>query len=1588
MGWGDFVPDSFEDKIEHGVKKVGDFVEWGGDKVADVAEDVGLDHAGDWIRDKSRSAANQLGADVAELELGQTDDPKRLVYGSVSKIRAQVSHLNDFKKSFDSVGKGLKAMGEPDGLKGAAAKAFREAVAKEPPRWFEAAEAFGKAADAMGRFAETVEWAQGKAKEALDDYDKARKASEDAGNAHDKLVKEYNDALKAKKDTLPPRPSQDYPDPGKAMATAAQDKLDDARKQRNDVAENVRTAVRAARDAAPRKPSYTEQLSDGLDYLDLASTHLVGGVIKGSAGIVNFARALNPTDPYNLAHPAEYLTSLNSTAAGLVTMANDPWTANKQLIDDFMKDPSEGVGKLLPELIGSKGLGSLKKAGSTAKHLDDAKHLKDTPSPARKGIKEDGPDTHSTPDADTTTGDTDPVDLATGRMFLPQTDIVLPGALPLVFTRRAESGYMAGRWFGPSWASTVDQHLEIDAEGVVLVTEDGLLVAYPHPAPGVPVLPPTGPRHPLERTPDGDWTLTDPASGRVRRFSPAPGWNGEGGGLAPIAQLEDRNGNLITFEYDDVGTPLGITHSGGYHLHLETAEGRITALHLTGGPRVLSYGYTDGNLTEVTNSSGLPMRLAYDDRRRITSWTDTNGSRYDYVYDDQDRCVAEGGTEGHLALTLTYDTRDPETNHRVTTVTTADGHTRRYVINERCRVVAEVDPLGAVTRYQYDSVGRVISRTDPLGATSLQEYDEAGRITRSIRPDGRTASHEYDELGLPVRVANADGTAIRQSYDERGNRTSLTTSAGAVTSFGYDERGHVVTVTNALGAVTRFTTNPAGLPLTITDPLGATSRFERDAFGRPVRVTDPLGGVTIVEWTPEGRPARRVDPDGAESVWTYDGEGNCTAFTDPAGGVTRFEYTHFDLLAARTGPDGIRHEYTYDASLRLKSVRNPQGLTWEYLYDAAGRLISETDFDGLTLFYSYDPAGRLRSRRNGLGEEITYERDVLGRIIRKTSPAGTATFEYDVFDLPAAAVASDGTTLVRIRDRHGRLVEEHVDGRALRYVYDELSRPVGITTPTGAETRWTYDASGQCTELTTSGRTLTFERDAAGRELTRRVGDSTTLHHTYDPVGRLATRHITGSDQRNLLRRGYSYRADGNLLAIDDEATGPRTFTLDSASRVTAVDAASWSERYAYDQAGNQTSAIWPEQLGAEATGERAYSGTRITRAGRVRYEHDAQGRVILRQKTRLSRKPDTWRYTWDADDRLTEVITPDGTRWRYRYDAMGRRAAKQRLASIGASRETSAKLDEVVEETVFTWDGPTLVEQTTRSTCNPHEVTLSWSHSGLHPLTQAESIRQASQDTRASKVSQEEIDSRFFAIVTDLVGAPTELISEQGEVAWHTRSTLWGTTSWNRDASAYTPLRFPGQYHDPETGLHHNYFRTYDPETARYLTGDPLGLSPSPNPVAYVTNPLVWADPLGLSACPKTEQKALPPASREPPNMYGTPITSRLAQPGEEFNMVISQGQSPLRPGGFGTFDDIPNQQFVRDQLAIRTDWKDDVSLVQRYRIPEGGDPIRIQESIIGPQTDPALGHLPGGASQLEIMNFQDRSRLIPVGPPKEIPK
>ncbi|MFF8940871.1 RHS repeat-associated core domain-containing protein [Streptomyces sp. NPDC014864] len=364
---------------------------------------------------------------------------------------------------------------------------------------------------------------------------------------------------------------------------------------------------------------------------------------------------------------------------------------------------------------------------------------------------------------------------------------------------------------------------------------------------------------------------------------------------------------------------------------------------------------------------------------------------------------------------------------------------------------------------------------------------------------------------------------------------------------------------------------------------------------------------------------------------------------------------------------------------------------------------------------------------------------------------------------------------------------------------------------------------------------LTFTYDAAGRETARGLAGAATLTQSWDAGHRLVEQVIhsgTGAagpgGDTVLQARSYAYRGDGHLTSVGDRLGGTRRFDLDRAGRVTRVSAESWTETYAYDELGNLTTATYPGTAGQDAQGAVGRSGTRITSAGRTTYEYDGQGRVVRMIRRTLSGLRRIWTYTWNADDRLTEASTPDRGVWRYRYDVFGRRTAKWRVAGDGSA----------VDKTLFTWDNTQLAEQVSVRDGVADTDTWDWEPGTHRAVSQLR--------TKGDEAGAGTLDRQFYAIVTDLVGTPSELVTQDGTIAWRATASLWGSPLAGDDGGL-CPLAFPGQYRDPETGLHYNLARYYDPDTAHYLSPDPLGLVPAPNHHAYVDNPFRWSDPLGL---------------------------------------------------------------------------------------------------------------------------------------------
>jgi RHS repeat-associated protein len=1179
----------------------------------------------------------------------------------------------------------------------------------------------------------------------------------------------------------------------------------------------------------------------------------------------------------------------------------------------------------------------------------------------------------------------DPVDIATGEFLLPETDIDLPGVLGLVLRRTHHSNYRRGRWFGPSWSATLDMRLVVEHEGVTFLGEDGLMLAYPHAEVRVGVEPTTGgQRWTLTRTDTGSYQVWDQQRELIWHFAPEPVLGGIESRLGnyAISAITDRHRNRIRFGYNEDGVPVEVTHSGGYRVLIDTAAGRITGLSVvdrgTAVP-VKQFGYHAGELTSVTNGVGAVMRYAYDDEHRMVSWTDSNGNQMVNTYDQAGRVVYQRGTAGMLNCDFDY-LEFPDGTGSATSVTDSLGAITTHGFDRDLQLRDLVDPAGARTHFDYNADRRPLVVTAPDGAVTRYRYTGQGDVAQIIRPDGGQINLEYVFRHRPITITDADGSVRHQEWNKDGDRAAVTDAAGVRTEYRYHPNGAVAEITESGGARTTVETDAAGLPTQITDAHGSISRLERDGFGRPIVVTDPLGASIRYEWSGIGKPLRRLDPDGYAEAWTYDGEGKLLAHTNRAGEVTTLTYGAFDLIASRTDPDGSTTRYTWDTERRLRAVTNPLGQTWTYEYDDASRLTTETDYVGTTTRYTYDTVGRVAAVTPATGVTRRHQRDILGRVTELAADTGEfIRYTYDNAGRRLTATTGTGEdvshTLRFTYTVDGQLASQQLDDQpVMRHDYDAHGRRFRRTTPNGATTAWQWDHTGRIRGLSADGNIINFVYDEAGRRTGWRVGEIVVDQH-LSPVGHLTEQTVTAfpasslsldlgtssrPEPRQLRHDRYTYRPDGYLTGRTvtglDIAPERYDYLLDPTGRVSTIaNNGVLREQYEYDPLGNVTNAL-SSQATTDTAGTdvanpaaartnavdsgREYRNNLLVRDGRTRYHYDESGRLIRKETTRLSRKPDVWHYRYNAFDQLTDVYTPDRQWWRYTYDGLGRRTTKQHLNPDGSIRA----------QTDYTWDGTQLVEQ------KAPDSSIRWNYQpGSHvPISQT--------------ADQDEIDREFYAIITDLVGAPQQLIRpDTAATVAVSSSDLWGITRWIGQTA--TPLRFSGQYHDAETGLHYNYRRVYDPATGRYLTPDPLGLAPAANPYSYPRNPTSWTDPLGLmpTGCENSAGQG---------HTYYRSMSEDHFQHLDETGQLLSTGETSISPTQ--AFSEDYDGRLVEFQLRPGTieelagvGVRDDSNIVKALYpdMPEGGKGWAANHARFkgeGDQINIALGRGPG----LEIFN------------------
>jgi RHS repeat-associated protein len=914
----------------------------------------------------------------------------------------------------------------------------------------------------------------------------------------------------------------------------------------------------------------------------------------------------------------------------------------------------------------------------------------------------------------------------------------------------------------------------------------------------------------------------------------------------PLASIEDLTGQGLDLERDHTGRLITIRQRLekrvlrlGYYpgdllcsATLQSPDGQIHSL--------VRYEYdSKGRLSAAYNALGYADRYDYNAQGLLAREIAKHGGVFSYRYDEKRRCIRYSGLDRYDEKRLRFlDAAG------ITEVTDSYGATSRYQYLPSGQIITEWNPMGAETRTEYDQHGRIIAKTRPNGAATRYTYDEGGNRCQIVNALGQVWQLTFNSQHQLIAFKGPNDQTWLRKYDGQHRLVCTVDALGFRWVLRYDSEGNFVALTNPKGA-TRHFCYVAGVLTASSDWLGNFTRLKYDAMGRLTARTDPMGHTYEYSYDSGGNLIQVLLPDGAKFHAVYDEGGNLTAQTDASGHMISLRYGSCHRLLETKDANGHSVRYCWGTEpRRLECVLNEKGETCRFVYNLTGHCAQVIGFDGRRLQFAYDLTDMCIGMTNGAGETIEIERDPLGCIVGQKLPNGlTARFTYDPLGNLIAAVNDDCAVYLE-RDAIGRLVREVQQTKGgkhwVKYTLDAMGETTGLETDLGLRVNCELNGNGMWDRLSTSyGHSVQFQHDARGKEVRRTWSGGFGLDQRYDPVGRLVEQrviyhgsqpfHLDAANWGNsiadaLIQRSYTRGGSGFVTSIDDRLAGTTHYACDPSQRLLEVlrDRAP-SERFEYDATGNVTRGITFDGKACVEDEIFSYgSGNRLLSKGGTRYEHDMQGRLVRKIEEADSAHPKVWKYEWDALDQLRRVIRPDGQVWQYSYDALARRVRK-----IGPSVAVN-----------FVWSCHVPIHEI--STSEEHWTGWIFQKRSFVPLAIVK-------------------DRQTRFVISDHLGSPREIVDRSGRVVARHLENAFGAPSNLEPSENACPFRFQGQYCDSETGLHYNRHRYYDPDSARYISSDPAGLSAGINQFAYTANPIAWIDPYGLGkVCEKTLQTAI----------------------------------------------------------------------------------------------------------------------------------
>jgi RHS repeat-associated protein len=724
-----------------------------------------------------------------------------------------------------------------------------------------------------------------------------------------------------------------------------------------------------------------------------------------------------------------------------------------------------------------------------------------------------------------------------------------------------------------------------------------------------------------------------------------------------------------------------------------------------------------------------------------------------------------------------------------------------------------------ITRFDYDATGSYLIRTVAPGniVTEVRQRDAALRPLLVVSSDGVRLTSVEEQLasdGQVVRRAEASWlldakgrpdaatkvvNTLRYQYDDHARLASTQAAGQRMTAYRYDAAGNLTQVTagDQSKIIRDYDSEGALTAESRYGPWGGAGVRQSYADAGGAATLDEQAGRIVQQWPDAQQPLTASYQLGrADTAAT----GQVETATRPDGSTVRRWIDDFGRMVATRSPEHGLQVAGYDAADALVTLRDARGVLITIARDVQGRM-REVRY--------HDADGTLAQRR-----ELRYE----GVALKQETRFEQGRADSRITWLLDAWGQVSGKQLTIYRDDGGVAADFTVANES-----QPAQQTMRQSLPSGAAITYRYDTEGRVVGIELDGQPLLsdvrYAQTMTGlRPVSFNYGNGLRSASEYDQQGQLV-RHINGPDSVTMV-----HDADGRNIVMERTAA-PVVAGNGAAGRWSwlgaligqanaapaALPANGAARRLAYDTHGRLTT---------ESRGNLEVLNARYDRLGNRLGEAptvvDADGNVLAHGRFKL---------TYAASGELVRVTGADNAQIAtYRYDAQGRRIAKHTKD----------------ENRYFVYhDGQLLAEAD-----GAGRVVAEYIYLGRRPVAR---LRYAEDGGRSWLPG-----SRAAPVVeylhTDQRDAVDAVSADDGKVIWRGELDAFGALRTETGDRTGMPLRLAGQYADPETGLHYNVHRYYDPAAGRYLQADPIGIAAGFNMYAYAgDDPMHKTDPLGL---------------------------------------------------------------------------------------------------------------------------------------------